>query len=562
MRRPVRRLRRHLVVAFTAFTVLVAAVFGLYAVVFMYAVEDSVFEAQLAREAAVQLATHAVGGDWRAPADTGIVLYRDPARFPADLKPGFAQEPWRSEFSGREGRHYHVRQLQPPAPAAPAWLVAEVSRQLVVRPIRDRVVMVLACTALVMVLLAIWLGVWLARRGTRPLYRLVHRVETLPVQPQGGSALASEFADDEIGVLARALDRLSQRVSAFVAREHAFTRDASHELRTPLAVISSAAGQLLGETGLSERGHQHVQHIRLSALQLQQAVAALLALAGRSRWLEFGADDTIFSEGQAASSCLLVCAGSLQGLRYTADGGDKVFGHVGAGGWLSVSSLFEAVPRHLHSVRARTDGNGCLLNGEAFRQLCLNDARFACRVMAHSASLIRHHTDQIDWLTSSSAEERLAEYILRAGKPQGSQPVVLPLSHSQIAVKLALRAMDSITADQLVELTELNADLRAAVDASDAAAIEQCEFEFHRLINRAAGGAKLAWFLFGAIRYTPARLYATDPGWGELAVSSHDALIEAFEKHDREQVDAQMSLQFSDGAARLLAHLDNIGIWD
>ncbi|GAA3153007.1 hypothetical protein GCM10020255_032740 [Rhodococcus baikonurensis] len=60
----------------------------------------------------------------------------------------------------------------------------------------------------------------------------------------------------------------------------------------------------------------------------------------------------------------------------------------------------------------------------------------------------------------------------------------------------------------------------------------------------------------------PARLYATDPGWGELAVSSHDALIEAFEKYDREQVDAQMSLQFSDGAARLLAHLDNIGIWD
>lgn len=218
MRRPVRQLRRHLVLAFTAFTVLVASVFGLYAVVFMYAVEDSVFEAQLAREAAVQLATHAARGDWRAPADNGIVLYRDPARFPADLKPGFAQEPWRSEFSGREGRHYHVRHLQPPAPAAPAWLVAEVSRQLVVRPIRDRVVMVLACTALVMVLLAIVLGVWLARRGTCPLYRLVHRVETLPVQPQGGSALASEFADDEIGVLARALDRLSQRVSAFVAR--------------------------------------------------------------------------------------------------------------------------------------------------------------------------------------------------------------------------------------------------------------------------------------------------------------------------------------------------------
>ncbi|MBC9908624.1 MULTISPECIES: Crp/Fnr family transcriptional regulator [Achromobacter] len=168
--------------------------------------------------------------------------------------------------------------------------------------------------------------------------------------------------------------------------------------------------------------------------------AALLALAGGSRWLEFNAGDTIFSEGQAASSCLLVCAGSLQGVRYTADGGDKVFGHVGPGGWLSVSTLFEATPRHLHGVRARTEGNGCLLNAAAFRQLCLNDARFACRVMAHCANLIRHHTDQIDWLTSSSAEERLAEYILRAGKPQDNRPVVLPLSHSQIAVKLGMRA--------------------------------------------------------------------------------------------------------------------------
>lgn len=132
----------------------------------------------------------------------------------------------------------------------------------------------------------------------------------------------------------------------------------------------------------------------------------------------------------------------------------------------------------------------------------------------------------------------------------------------EIAVKLALRAMDFVTAEHIAELVELNAALAAAIAVADAASIEQCEFEFHRVVNRAAGGAKLAWFLFGAIRYTPARLYATDPGWGELAVSSHERLIEAFEQRDSEQVDAQMRVQFSDGAARLLAHLDNIGIWD
>ena len=53
--------------------------------------------------------------------------------------------------------------------------------------------------------------------------------------------------------------------------------------------------------------------------------AALGTLAAHSRWLPFKAGDTLFSEGQSATSCLLVCAGLVQGLRYTADGGDKVF---------------------------------------------------------------------------------------------------------------------------------------------------------------------------------------------------------------------------------------------
>lgn len=167
---------------------------------------------------------------------------------------------------------------------------------------------------------------------------------------------------------------------------------------------------------------------------------ALAALAARSRWLRFQTGDTIFSEGQAVTACLLICAGSVQGLRYTADGGDKVFGEVGPGGWLSVLALFESAPRHLHCVRAIHDGNGCLLPIDAFLQLCRDDGRFACRVAAHGAQLVRHHTDRIDWLTSSSAEQRLAEYVLRAGKPQADQPVALPLNHSQIAVKLGMRA--------------------------------------------------------------------------------------------------------------------------
>lgn len=170
------------------------------------------------------------------------------------------------------------------------------------------------------------------------------------------------------------------------------------------------------------------------------ADAALGALAARGHWLRFKAGDTLFSEGQAATACLLVCEGLVQGLRYTADGDNKVFGEVGPGGWLSVLSMFEPTPRHLHHARASRDGNGCLLHHGAFLQLCRADGRFACRVAAHGAALVRHHTDRIDWLTSSSAQERVAEYVLRAGRPQAGQPLVLPLSHSQIAIKLGMRA--------------------------------------------------------------------------------------------------------------------------
>lgn len=276
--RPTQRLRRRLVITFTAFALFTAMVFGTYSLVFMYVVEDSIFNAQLDREARAQLARHAHEGDWGTPADAAIQLHDSPSTFPDDLRSEFAKEPWRSEFAGVDGRHYHLKRIDP-AGAPPAWLVSEVSAQLVVRPIRDRVVMLLAGTALLVLIAAIALGMWLAHRSTRSLYVLVEEVEALQPEPGHGMRLAARFDDDEIGVLARALDGLSARVAAFLAREQAFTRDASHELRTPLSVISSAAGQLSSEPALSERGRQHVQHIRLSALQLQQAIAALLALA-------------------------------------------------------------------------------------------------------------------------------------------------------------------------------------------------------------------------------------------------------------------------------------------
>lgn len=130
-----------------------------------------------------------------------------------------------------------------------------------------------------------------------------------------------------------------------------------------------------------------------------------------------------------------------------------------------------------------------------------------------------------------------------------------------IAGRLARRAAEVITPLQIDELRTLNLHLRHAVDAHEPEAVESCEFAFHRFVNRVAGGTKLAWLLFGAIRYTPARLYASDPQWGASAVASHDHLIDAMARRNADEVVEVVRRQFFDGADTLIDHLERVGLW-
>lgn len=278
MSRPRRRLQNSLMLAFGSFAIVTASVFGLYAVVFMYSVEDSFFMATLDQEAAVQLRDHAASGQWSAPRDASMRLFRDVAAFPDDLNSQYVDEPQRREFPGNDSRHYHLKRIDPPAPAAPVWLVAEVSKQLVVRPIRDSILTLLGVSALVILLIALLVGYWLARRTARPLAQLADSVDRMsPNDPVGD--FPRHFSDDEVGVLARGLAAMAGRVRTFIAREREFTRDASHELRTPLAVIRSAAERLALEPGLSAIGAQNLVQVRQSSQHLEQTVTMLLTLA-------------------------------------------------------------------------------------------------------------------------------------------------------------------------------------------------------------------------------------------------------------------------------------------
>ena len=79
---PRRRLRNRLMLAFATFTVVVAAVFALYVLLFVYTVEDHLFEAMLEREVAAQLQHHRDHGTWATPRDGFMSVVTDMSALP------------------------------------------------------------------------------------------------------------------------------------------------------------------------------------------------------------------------------------------------------------------------------------------------------------------------------------------------------------------------------------------------------------------------------------------------------------------------------------------------
>ncbi len=273
MKRSAHSLRTQLVIAFGLFATASAVLLSVLGVIFVYTVEDSFFARMLEQEIAHQRSTWQASGKAAAPLRPFVTLHRSRATFPRDLDLGDRQG---GEFMGEHGRHYHVRALALDG-AAPHYLVADVSSELVVRPRLPSILSFLGVAILIVLALTLAVGYWLAARATAPLARLTGLV-ALATPGQLPTGFAQQFPDNEIGLLARGLDDAMSRIAGFIEREQHFTRDASHELRTPLTVIDGAA-QLLAAQALPPQAAGQVQRIRSATTHMAQAVDTLLSLA-------------------------------------------------------------------------------------------------------------------------------------------------------------------------------------------------------------------------------------------------------------------------------------------
>ncbi len=171
-----------------------------------------------------------------------------------------------------------MRRFGLPGEAGTAYAVAEVSGHLVVRPIRDEMLVFLALWMAGLLLATGLLGYWLANRATAPLTRLASLVSGADAG-RIPRVSADAFPRNEIGLLAETLEHSFDRIRAFVERESRFTRDVSHELRTPLAVIRGASELVEVQRDLPPAISKPLHRISEAAVEMERTVELLLLLA-------------------------------------------------------------------------------------------------------------------------------------------------------------------------------------------------------------------------------------------------------------------------------------------
>ncbi len=137
-------------------------------------------------------------------------------------------------------------------------------------------------SVVVFTLFSLLVGWWAASRVMSPVTELARRLRRSGRSSEPES-LASHFAEDEVGELAKALDDYAERLTEVVKRDREFNADVSHELRTPLAVIRGAVELLLARHDHDEKTRSRLRRIQRAEQQCTDLISALLLLSRNER---------------------------------------------------------------------------------------------------------------------------------------------------------------------------------------------------------------------------------------------------------------------------------------
>jgi|GEM_PF-218140 len=150
------------------------------------------------------------------------------------------------------------------------------------------------------------------------------------------------------------------------------------------------------------------------------------------------AGEMVFREGDPAGSYLLVVSGEIEVFRYCYSGEERVFQVFGEGRTVAEPAMFMPHGRYPACARGRKLTHFYRLRRESLVAACRTSTELAMRMLAAISQNLYNQVNKVDWLTSSSASERLANYLLSLKGEKGSV-VHLPFSRRQLAAHLGIR---------------------------------------------------------------------------------------------------------------------------
>jgi signal transduction histidine kinase len=130
---------------------------------------------------------------------------------------------------------------------------------------------------LLLVLVSLLGGYWLAGRALRPITMILHLAND--IQATDLRRRLQVKRRDEFGALAATFNQMLVRLEAAFQRQTRFTADASHELRTPLTIIELEVHRALTQLHTPQEYRQALEVIGAESAQMVSVVTSLLTLA-------------------------------------------------------------------------------------------------------------------------------------------------------------------------------------------------------------------------------------------------------------------------------------------
>ena len=179
----------------------------------------------------------------------------------------------------------------------------------------------------------------------------------------------------------------------------------------------------------------------LAAHPLFQGLPAevLQAMCLQADLHSFHPGEVVFHEGDAARHWFLVVQGHVEVVRFGCDGDERVFHRFGPGQCVAEAAMFMAHGRYPMQARSVGTTAAWRLCRCALQRACETHSALGLCLLQDLSRRLYHYINEVEWLTVSSAPQRLSACLLRLSADQGTR-LELPGTQRQVAAHLGIRA--------------------------------------------------------------------------------------------------------------------------